>query len=39
VFESFGLRSRIREDDLERLARIATGEIRVGGAEEAPAYG
>ena len=37
VFESFGLRSRIREDDLERLARIATGEIRVGGAEEAPA--
>lgn len=34
VFESFGLRSRIREDDLERLARIATGEIRVEGAEE-----
>lgn len=29
LFDAFGLRSRIHEEDLERLARIAAGEIQV----------
>lgn len=37
LFESFGLRSHIHEEDLERLAKIAVGEVQVEGADEAGA--
>ena len=36
AFDAFKLRSRIHEEDLERLARIAAGEIRAGRADETP---